>query len=249
MDEVIEVAYLPIWRRYAKLFRDNGLTDMQKGKLLGFMMDYQFEGIEPENLPRSLGFAWPYIKKDLDDARRQYETSVKNGRKGGRPRKQPFQIQEERWKENPNNLEESKSIQKKGNTRSKSKTRSNSMSNINTGSAPAEGSAGVDGEKKTYGEFGWVKLTDGQYEDLRQRMTEEELRRCITHVDELTQSTLNRNRWKDWYILIRRCHDQQWYVPPKPRKDPVPCGATGELGEAELEAIRQLMAESRRGQM
>ena len=60
-------------------------------------------------------------------------------------------------KENPNNLEESKNILEKGNTRSMSKSKTRSMSNIYTGSAPAEGSAGVDGEKKTYGEFGWVK--------------------------------------------------------------------------------------------
>ena len=242
MQETIEVTYFPIWRRYAALFRDTGLTDAQKGKLLGFMMAYQFEGTEPETVPRSLAFAWPYLKKDLDDARRPYETSVRNGKKGGRPKKKTCEEAEENPEETQKNLE-------KGNTmsRSKSKTRTMSVSNINTGSAPAEESAGVGGEKKSYGEFGWIKLTDGQYGDLRQRMGEEELRRCITHVDELTQSTGNRNRWKDWYILIRRCHEQQWYVPPKPRSNPVPCGATGELGQAELEAIRQLMAENEGG--
>ena len=87
MSETIEVAYLPVWRRYRTMFQEAALTDAQKGKLLGYMMDYQFDGQEPQGVPRSLVMAWAFIKKDMDDARVKYEVAVRNGRKGGRPKK------------------------------------------------------------------------------------------------------------------------------------------------------------------
>ena len=258
MNDTIEVAYFPLWRRYAQMFRETGLTDSQMGKLLGMMMDYQFEGKEPETVPRALAFAWPYLKKDLDDARRQYETSVRNGKKGGRPKKKsneeatqnPEITQEETQGENRENPE-------KGNTMSMSRSMSTSMSmsgsmtntrtisntDTDTGSAPACEEAGISVGKKTYGEFGWVRLTQGQYEDLQRRMGPSELHRCITYVDEAAQSTGNRNRWKDWYLLLRRCHENRWYDSGHRQKQTIPTGASGELGEAELEAIRMLMAE------
>ncbi len=244
MNENVEVAYLPIWRRYADHFRQNGLSDSQKGKLLGFMMDYQFEGKEPETVPRALTFAWPYIKKDLDDARRQYETSVRNGRKGGRPKKktceEPEKNPETTQGETYENLE-------KGNTSTNTNTRSMSYTNANTdtGSAPACVEAGVSVAKYSFGEFGWVKLTRSQYEDLERRMGATELRKCITYIDESAQTTGNRNRWKDWYLLLRRCHEQRWYEIRGSRKNDIPTGASGELGEAELEAIRRVLSEGK----
>lgn len=117
------------------------------------------------------------------------------------------------------------------------------MSDTDTGSAPACEEAGISVGKKTYGEFGWVRLTQGQYEDLQRRMGPSELHRCITYVDEAAQSTGNRNRWKDWYLLLRRCHENRWYDSGHRQKQAIPTGASGELGEAELEAIRMLMAE------
>lgn len=61
-----------------------------------------------------------------------------------------------------------------------------------------------------YGEYGWVKLTDKQHEKLLADLGEEELKRCITYVDEAAQSTSNKNKWKDWNLVIRRCHRDGW---------------------------------------
>lgn len=240
MQDTVEVAYFPIWRRYAQLFRDTGLSDAQKGKLLGFMMEYQFEGVEPETVPKALAFAWPYLKKDLDDARRQYETSVRNGKKGGRPKK----ISSEKPVEKPEiSRDDAQPYLEKGNTRTMSRTMSMSRSDTDTGSAPACEEAGMSVEKKSYGEFGWVRLTDGQYADLESRMGAAELHRCITYVDEQAQTTGNRNRWKDWHLLLRRCHQDRWHEIRSGGKQQIPTGASGELGEAELEAIRRVLTE------
>ena len=85
------------------------------------------------------------------------------------------------------------------------------------------------------GEYGWVKLTDSQYEKLLKDLGQEELDRCIRYVDESAQNTHNRNGWTDWNLTIRKCHRDGWglkqntqskpkkfvtaadYVPPKPK--------------------------------
>ena len=69
-----------------------------------------------------------------------------------------------------------------------------------------------------YGEFGWVKLTDKQYEKLLQDLGEKELRRCIRYVDESAQSTQNKNGWKDWNLTIRKCSRDRWGLDRKEQK-------------------------------
>ena len=233
MDE-IHVSYFPFWDRYLQMFREAELTKVQSGTLLWMMMEYQFEGKEPQTVPKALRMAWTFIRKDLDDARRNYEVRVQNGRKGGRKknRKEP--------EETGRNQEEVMSMSR---SMSRSKSMSKSMStSIDTGSAPAM-DAGVCCETQSFGEFGWVKLTDRQYQSLMERLGPEELHRCITYVDEAAQSTNNRNRWKDWYLVVRRCHENRWHeTKPHHRKEEIPKGASGILGEAELEAIARVMA-------
>ena len=72
----------------------------------------------------------------------------------------------------------------------------------------------VDGGKKppahARGEYGWVKLTDEQYGKLLADLGEEELARCIRYIDEAAQQTGNKNKWKDWNLIIRKCSRDGW---------------------------------------
>ena len=71
----------------------------------------------------------------------------------------------------------------------------------------------IDKEKSiahACGEYGWVKLTDEQYTKLEQDLGEEELLRCIRYVDESAQQTGNKNKWKDWNLVIRKCSRDGW---------------------------------------
>lgn len=83
----IEVEFFPMWRRYLPQIREVALTDKQLGTLVRTMMEYQFEGKEPEGLPVQLRFIWTFMRNDLDCARKRYEAQVLNGRKGGRKKK------------------------------------------------------------------------------------------------------------------------------------------------------------------
>lgn len=198
--------------------------------MLDAMMAYQFDGVEPEEFDIPLQVIWAVVQQDLDFARKRYENSVRNGKKGGRPKK-------EQPKETQKNPE-------KGNTISNTITESitESISNTETESS-ASAEAEVSVSKQAYGEFGWVRLSDEEYTDLTHEMGLEQLQRCITYIDQSAQSTGNRNHWVDWHTVLRRCYQNRWYETSRSyAKQEIPKGASGDLGEAELEAIQRVLA-------
>lgn len=65
-------------------------------------------------------------------------------------------------------------------------------------------------ERHKYGEYGRVLLSDDEYQRLLTDLGEAELARCIRYIDESAQSTNNKNRWKDWNLVIRRCSREGW---------------------------------------
>ncbi len=75
-----------------------------------------------------------------------------------------------------------------------------------------ENDARQEDTRHKYGTYGWVRLTDDQYAALLSDMGEEELTRCITYVDESAQATGNKNKWKDWNLVLRKCHRDRWGI-------------------------------------
>lgn len=67
-------------------------------------------------------------------------------------------------------------------------------------------------ERHKYGQYGWVRLTDAEYDRLLNELGTDELNRCIEYVDESAQSNGNKNKWKDWNLVIRKCSRQRWGV-------------------------------------
>lgn len=65
-------------------------------------------------------------------------------------------------------------------------------------------------EHHKHGQYGWVKLTDKEYEKLLKDLGQVELDRCITYIDESAQGNGNKNKWKDWNLVIRRCSREKW---------------------------------------
>lgn len=233
----IDVSYMPVWRRYLDDIREAEMDMLSLGELHYAMMEYYFEGKLPTNLKGDARAFWIVFRKDLDYARKRYEAAVLNGKKGGRPKKvkEPKETQL-----NPTkgiSITETESI-----TESESLTESMSITDINNTAVPSEQQS-VCIEEISYGEYGWVQLTDDQYTALEQEMGAAELKECIRYIDEAAQSNSNRNHWSDWYLVLRRCHQKGWHISStyiRPNKD-VPMGATGHLGDAELEAIQRVL--------
>lgn len=57
-------------------------------ELYNAILQYSLEGIEPSNLSNIASAMFTLIKPNIDNAQKRYETSVNNGKKGGRPKKE-----------------------------------------------------------------------------------------------------------------------------------------------------------------
>lgn len=98
--------------------------------------------------------------------------------------------------------------------------------------------------RKAFGHFGWVKLTDEEYNRLLNDLGQAEVERCISYIDESAQTTKNKNKWRDWNLVIRKCSRDGWGIQrQKNHVKEIPKGASGVLGEAELEAIQRVLRE------
>ena len=220
--------YAPLWVRYRPMLKDR-LSNAQLGKLTMAILDYQAEGIEPEDLDSVVSVFWMFIREDLIRAQLKYDQAVENGKKGGRPRKNAPKPEE-----TPDNPEKPIST-------TTSTTTSTSETESTTPPASAQGED-LCVCQTAYGEFGWVRLTAKQYRQLQAIMGVPELERCIAYIDRAAQTTNNRNQWQDWALVLRRCYENRWHdAACKP--DPIPKGASGVLGAAELEAIARVLNE------
>ena len=81
------------------------------------------------------------------------------------------------------------------------------------------------------GEYGWVKLTDEEFERLRHELGDVELQRCIAYIDESAQATGNKNKWKDWNLVIRKCSRDGWGLSRRQAPRSSTEGAMGDLQE------------------
>lgn len=79
--------------------------------------------------------------------------------------------------------------------------------------------------KTKHGQYGWVQLTDEEHSRLLNDLGESEFKRCVAYIDESAQATGNKNKWRDWNLVLRKCsregwgaHSTQVPVRPSPRK-------------------------------
>jgi len=189
---------------FYRSFRDaiEEMTDENKLATLLAICDYALYGVEP-NLKDVMSRAVFTVARPSIDANKNRRV---NGSKGGRPPKKPMVIDSK-------NLWFSKSESTE--TETVSETGTEAGTEADKPPAPT---------RKKYGRYGWVKLTDSDYNRLLNDLGQAEVERCIAYVDESAQSNGNKNRWRDWNLVIRRCHRDGWGLsqsqqqPPPPRK-------------------------------
>lgn len=218
-----EIPYVCLYSSYLESVAP--FSEAERGRLLTAMLVYAVRG-EEVRLPGNERYLWPTIKSQIDrDAaayRDRCEKNKENGKKGGRPEKRSvFEKPKEKEKEKENekkNEKEKESI-------------------LRPGAAPAEA------EKTVYGKFGWIRLSAQEHARLLGELGQAELDRCIAYIDESAQSTGNKNHWLDWEVVLRRCHTNGWGLERRAQRQEIPKGASGRLGEAELEAIARVLRE------
>ena len=166
------------------------LPDDQRLQLYDAIMDHGF-GNEIEELPPLLLGYFKLISPLIDKSVQFYEKQKSNGAKGGRPSKKTQNKPTENPKETQNKASENLDSDSDSEGECEKKKRA---------------------RKKQYGVYGWIWLTDAQYESLLSEFGQAELDRCIEYIDECAQSTGNKNKWKDWNLVLRRCHREQWGI-------------------------------------
>lgn len=186
------------------------LTLEEKGQLFEAILDYGEYGTIPE-VDGVLGIAWDFIQPKLDLDAERYDTKVEQKRYAAFVREvrkhgetpMPF----DEWKQ-LSDIERgqmiSADIGRYPNSNSDSNANSNSDSNnVKAGKPPTPA-------RKEFSQYGWVKLTQEEYDRLVADWGEAEAQRCIDYIDEAAQSTRNKNKWKDWNLVVRRCHRDGW---------------------------------------
>lgn len=70
----------------------------------------------------------------------------------------------------------------------------------------------VSGETAhTYGEYKRIRLKDSQYEKLVAEFGKDKTDLAITKLDEYVQSNNNKNKYKDFYIVLRKVIKENWF--------------------------------------
>lgn len=63
----------------------------------------------------------------------------------------------------------------------------------------------------TYGEYKRIRLKDSQYKKLVDEFGENKTRLAITKLDEYVQSNNNKNKYKDFYLVLRKVIKENWF--------------------------------------
>ena len=65
-------------------------------------------------------------------------------------------------------------------------------------------------ERHKYGEYGWIRLTNSQYEKLCKEHSKDYIDFVISKIDEYVQSNGNKNKYKDWNLVVRKAIREKW---------------------------------------
>ena len=160
-----------------------GLPKKDRLPLLEAIISYALDGIEPNALSQTQSAFFLLCKPTLDASRKK----AVNGKQGG---SKPKANGKQNASEKENEKEEEKENE-------------NEYECIKDGKPPAPA-------RRKYGTYGWVRLTDDEMLRLQDDLGEEEFQRCLTYVDESAQTSGNRNKWKDWNLVIRKCSREGW---------------------------------------
>lgn len=68
----------------------------------------------------------------------------------------------------------------------------------------------VRAQRYPRGEYGYVKLTDEEYKRLVNDLGKGEVERVIAYLDESAAMTGNKNKWKNWNLVIRKAAREKW---------------------------------------
>ena len=182
------------------------MTLEEKGAILDAMIAYSKDGTEADFDDRAMKAAWKPIRRRIDKDADAYEARCEKNRENIQKR-----WNNSKYERIPTDTNEYERIPTDTNEYDEHTKNTNTDTNTDT-DTDTEKRVGAHTHEtvKKYGEYGWVKLTDSQHSKLCDDLGAEEVQRCIRYVDESAQSTGNKNKWRDWNLVIRKCSRDKW---------------------------------------
>ena len=181
--------------------------DAARAKAYDAICQYALYGTEEDidSLPDMAAIAYELIKPNLDASRKKAE----NGKLGGAN------------KQSKSKPEANGKQEQTGNKKEKEKEKENKKEN----KIEREKESYIDSERKrsapsreSFGQYGWVKLTEEEHNRLVNEYGLSEVQRAIAYIDESAQSTGNKNKWKDWNLVVRKCIRDGWGKRQQPQQ-------------------------------
>lgn len=180
------------WCCYFSFLEDVAeLADDEVGRLVKALTEYAISGVAP-TLTGNERFLFPTLKARIDRDFARYEARCEANRKAIMTRW--HSDESDGIQSNTNEYECIRTDTKDTKNKKKNKNKKNDI-------------------YTPHGAYGWVKLTDDQFQKLVADLGAEEVERCIQYIDESAQSSNNKNKWKDWNLVVRRCSREGWGRP------------------------------------
>lgn len=184
--------HLEYWPQIQKLSME------QRGLLVSAIFSH-INGEESPELDGATDMAFSFIMERIERDRAKYAEKCsklrKNSKKGGEATKARYSqmasngINESQIEGNPNPIRNPIP-----------NTTLLDKESIKAGKPPAH----------KRGPYGYVKLTDDEYSKLISDIGEAEAARVIAYIDESAATTGNKNKWKNWNLVLRKAAREGW---------------------------------------
>lgn len=193
----------------------DSLPPASAGTLLLAAMHYAQDGREPVFEDGTLSFAWSFLKPSIDRDGEVYDEKRLRGewltycRQCKRDGTEPLDFETWRQRTVTDPLRTDTDTQPISVSIPDSLSVSDSMS-VSVSNKSIEADKPPAPARRKYGSYGWIRLTDDEYSRLLSDLGLDELSRCIQYIDESAQGNGNKNKWRDWNLVLRRCAREGW---------------------------------------
>ena len=180
--------------------------------------NYALYGIEPDFslISDSVAIAFELIRPNLDASKRKAE----NGKRGGATKQTASKTEANASKAEANESKTKQIASEKENEREIESEKENEIENEKeyectlskslSRETPSPALRSAAPVRHKHGKYGWVLLTDEQYDRLVGEYGLARVDAAIAYIDESAQQTGNKNKWKDWNLTVRKCIREGW---------------------------------------
>ena len=217
------------------------MSNEQFGELMRAVMAYRFRGEEYTGKDVAVNVAFQFMSSQVDrsETAKAARSKAAQGRWTGKGDAEGMQTDAKPMQSDANDMQNDAEGMQTDAPFQSYPVQSSPIQSIPKESKADKPPAPTKQARKSYGVFGWVKLTDEEYSRLLNDLGEAEVKRCIAYVDEAAQTTGNKNKWRDWNLVLHKCNRDGWGLKGNSAKT-AKAGRRQQDTE-EIAAIRRLM--------